>query len=148
MRKEAEMVVIRDIREKDYPEVARIWRDVLGIPVTDECLAETYDKMGKDDRYATFVAEENGKIVGLIATVVCLAIGHPSGYTKINGLGVLPEHRGKGIGRMLIERAEESAKANGTMYLGLASGLQRKTAHAFYEHMGYQKTSYWFRKRL
>ena len=49
MRKEAETVVIRDIREKDYPEVARIWRDVLDIPVTDECLAETYAKMGKDD---------------------------------------------------------------------------------------------------
>ncbi|MBQ7244260.1 MAG: hypothetical protein IJS52_08700 [Bacilli bacterium] len=51
------MVAIRDIREKDYPEMARIWRDVLDIPVTDECLAETYGRMGKDDRYATFVAE-------------------------------------------------------------------------------------------
>ena len=142
------MIEIRAIREKDYPEVARIWRDVLDIPVTDECLAETYAKMGKDDRYATFVAEEGGRVVGLVTTVTCLAIGHPNGYTKINGLGVLPEHRGKGIGRMLIEKAEEFAKVNGTMYLGLASGLQRETAHAFYEHMGYQKTSYWFRKRL
>ena len=51
------MVAIRDIREKDYPEMARIWRDVLDIPVTDECLAETYGRMGKDDRYAAFVAE-------------------------------------------------------------------------------------------
>lgn len=100
--------------------------------------------MSKDDRYATFVAEENGKIVGLIAMVVCLAIGHPSRYAKINGLGALPEHRGKGIGRTLIEKAEEFAKANGATYLGLASGLQRETAHAFYEHMGCQKTSYWF----
>ena len=57
MRKEAEMVVIRDIREKDYPEMARIWRDVLDIPATDECLAEAYGKMSKDDRYAAFVAE-------------------------------------------------------------------------------------------
>ncbi len=148
MRERTIMIEIRAIREKDYPEVARIWRDVLDIPVTDECLAETYAKMGKDDRYATFVAEEGGRVVGLVTTVTCLAIGHPNGYTKINGLGVLPEHRGKGIGRMLIEKAEEFAKVNGTMYLGLASGLQRETAHAFYEHMGYQKTSYWFRKRL
>ena len=41
MRKEAEMVVIRDIREKDYPEMARILRDVLDTPVTEECLDET-----------------------------------------------------------------------------------------------------------
>ncbi|MBQ7250544.1 MAG: GNAT family N-acetyltransferase [Bacilli bacterium] len=104
--------------------------------------------MGKDDRYATFVAEEGGMVVGLVTTITCLAIGHPNGYTKINGLGVLPEHRDKGIGRMLIEKAEEFAKVDGTMYLGLVSGLQRETAHAFYERMGYQKTSYWFRKRL
>ena len=49
---------------------------------------------------------------------------------------------------MLLEKAEEIAEENGTGYLGLASGLQRETAHAFYEHMGYKKTSYWFRKRL
>ena len=142
------MIEIRAIQKKDYPEVARIWREVLDIPVSDECLVETYAKMSEDDRYATFVAEEGGRVVGLVAMVVCLAIGHPNGYTKINGLGVLPEYRGKGVGGMLIEKAEEFAKVNGTMYLCLASGLHRETAHAFYEHMGYQKTSYWFRKRL
>lgn len=123
MRKRPKWLLSGDIREKDYPKVARIWHDVLDIPVTDERLAETYGKIGKDDRYATFIAEENGKAVGLVATVVCLAIGNTSGYAKINGLGVLPEHRGNGIGRMLIEKAEEFAKANGTTYLGLASGL-------------------------
>ena len=142
------MIEIRAIQKKDYPEVARIWREVLDIPVTDECLAETYAKMGQDNRYATFVAESDGRVVGLVTTVVCLAIGHPDGYTKINGLGVLPEYRGKGIGRMLLEKTQEIAVENGTGYLGLASGLQRETAHTFYEHMGYQKTSYWFRKRL
>ena len=60
---------------------------------------------GQGRRYATFVAEEGGRVVGLVTTVVCLAIGHPPrGYTKTNGLGVLPEYRGKGIGRMLLER--------------------------------------------
>lgn len=73
---------------------------------------------------------------------------HPRGYTKANGLSALSEYRGKGIGRTLLERAEEIAKENGTRYPGLASGVQRKMAHAFYEHMGCQKTSYWFRKRL
>lgn len=43
------MIEIRAIQEKDYPEVTRIWRDVLDIPVSDECLAETYGRMGKDD---------------------------------------------------------------------------------------------------
>ena len=141
-------IEIRPIREKDYPEVAHIWRNVLDVPVTDECLSETYKKMSRDDRYSTFVAEADGKVVGLVTMVTAMAIGHPNGYTKINGLGVLPEYRKKGIGGMLLKRAEKSAIENGTGYIGLASGFTREEAHAFYEHMGYRKTSCWFRKRL
>lgn len=141
-------IAIRKLREEDYDAVAEIWRDVLDIPVTDECLAETYEKMGGDERYASFVAEADGKVVGLVTTVMTLAIGHPNGYTKINGLGVLPDYRGRGIGRMLLERAESIAAENGTRYLGLASGLSRTDAHGFYEHLGYRKTSYWFRRSL
>lgn len=142
------MVKIRIIQEKDYPEVADIWRNVLDIPVTDECLSETYAKMSEDDRYITFVAEADDRIVGLVSMVTAMAIGHPNGYTKINGLGVLPEYQNRGIGGMLLKRAEELAIENGTRYLGLASGFQREDAHTFYEHMGYRKTSYWFRKSL
>ena len=142
------MVEIRMIQEKDYPEVADIWRNVLDVPVTDECLSETYAKMSGDDRYSTFVAEADGRIVGLVTMVTAMAIGHPGGYTKINGLGVLPEYRGMGIGGMLLKRAEDAAMENGTRYVGLASGFKREEAHAFYERMGYQKTSYWFRKSL
>ena len=141
-------VIIREMEEKDYMSVAVIWREVLDIPVTDEELNNTYGKMKEDNRYSTYVAEADGKVVGLVTMVTALAIGHPTGYTKINGLGVLPEYRNMGIGRKLLEQAEQEAVRNGTRYLGLASGLTRENAHKFYEHMGYRKTSYWFRKRV
>ena len=141
-------VTIREIEEKDYMSVAVIWREVLDIPVTDEELNNTYGKMKEDNRYSTYVAEADGKVVGLITMATALAIGHPTGYTKINGLGVLPEYRKMGIGKKLIEQAEQEAVRNGTRYLGLASGLTRENAHKFYEHLGFKKTSYWFRKRV
>ena len=48
---------IRKIESKDYTSAAAIWRDVLGFSsVTDENVVET------------------------------LAIGHPNGYMKMNGL--------------------------------------------------------------
>ena len=141
-------VIIRKLRKEDYKAVAAIWRDVLDIPVTDDELNRTYDKMNGDERYATFVAEADGTVVGLVTMVTALAIGHPNGYTKVNGLGVLKEYRNKGIGKLLMKQAEKEAVANGTGYIGLASGFSRKNAHRFYEQMGYQRTSYWFRKRL
>ena len=89
-----------------------------------------------------------GEVVGLVTTVFSYAVGHPNGYVKINGLGVRQEYRRKGIGKALLEAAERVAIDSGAPYIGLASGFAREEAHAFYEHNGYQKTSYWFRKRL
>jgi GNAT superfamily N-acetyltransferase len=66
----------------------------------------------------------------------------------MNGLGVLPEFQRHGIGRMLMERVEKLAKERGADAIGLASGIRRTGAHEFYERIGYNKTSYWFRKRI
>lgn len=141
-------VIIRELEDKDLPSVAKVWRDAPDISVTDEELIRTCGKMKEDRRYATFVVERDGVVAGLVTLVTALAIGHPSGYTKVNGLGVLPKYRNRGIGRMLPEKAEEAAIRNGTRYPGLASGSAREDAHRFYEHMGYVKTSYWFRKSV
>ena len=141
-------VIIRKITESDYESVMTIWNEVLDVPVTFETLCETYSVMSKDDRYCTFVAEADGVVAGLITAVHTLAIGHPGGYLKMNGLGVLPEYRNLGIGRMLLEEVEKLAIEKGSPYIGLASGIRRTDAHGFYEHLGYQKTSYWFRKDL
>ena len=81
--------VIRKISQSDYQAAAAIWREVLGVRnATDENVAETYSIMEHDDRYVTFVAEADGKIVGLATAVKVLAIGHPGGYVKMNGIGL------------------------------------------------------------
>ena len=142
-------IVIRKISQSDYTAVAAIWREVLDIRnATDEHVTATYDAMRDDDRYVTFVAEADGRIVGLAAAVKVLAIGHPGGYVKMNGIGVMPEYRCQGIGKMLLDQVEQFAKEQSAPYIGLASGIHRVDAHAFYENCGYQKTSYWFRKSL
>ena len=141
--------VIRKISQSDVQPAAAIWREVLDVRnATDENVAETYEIMKHDDRYVTFVAEADGKIVGLAAAVKVLAVGHPGGYVKMNGIGVLPEYRRQGIGKQLMEHVERFAVEQGAPYVGLASGISRAEAHAFYEHIGYRKTSYWFRKSL
>lgn len=141
-------IVIREIERKDYQSTATIWRDVLGYPsITEESLAETYQKMKNDSRYRTFVADVNGDVVGLVTTVEAIAIDYPNGYIKVNGLAVLPEYQHCGIGKMLMQRVEQQADMHHISMIGLASGFGRTDAHAFYEHLGYQKLSYWFRKK-
>ncbi len=142
-------IVIRKICQRDYAAAAAIWREVLDIRnATDESVAETYEAMRHDDRYITFVAEADGKIAGLAAAVKVLAVGHPGGYVKMNGIGVLPVYRRQGIGKKLMEHVERFAIEQGAPYVGLASGISRAEAHEFYGKCGYRKTSYWFRKSL
>lgn len=142
-------IVIREIERKDYEAVAAIWRDVLGFSsATDESVARTYGKMKGDSRYCTFVADADGEIAGFVTTVETLAVDHPDGYIKMNGLAVLPEFQRRGIGKMLMERVEQLAVEWNASAIGLASGFQRAGAHAFYERLGYQKTSFWFRKNV
>ena len=142
-------ILIREIESKDYTSAAAIWRDVLGFSsVTDESVIETYEKMKGDDRYCTFVAEVNNTVVGFATTVETLAIDHPNGYMKLNGLAVLPAFQRCGIGKMLMERVEELAGERNISLIGLASGFQRTGAHEFYERLGYQKLSFWFRKEI
>lgn len=142
-------IIIREIENKDYVSVAAIWRDVLGIlSATDENVIRTYEKMKGDSRYCTFVADVNGDVVGLATTVETLAIDHPNGYIKVNGLAVLPQFQHQGIGKMLMERVEELADERNASCIGLASGFQRTGAHEFYEHLGYKKSSFWFRKNI
>lgn len=142
-------IVIREIESKDYASVTEIGRDVLGVlRATEETVIQTYEKMKGDSRYHTFVAEVDGEVVGFASTVTTIAVDHPDGYVKMNGLAVLPAYQRRGIDRRLMERVERLAEERGATAIGLASGFQRTGAHAFYERLGYQKTSYWFRKNM
>ena len=118
------------------------------MPATDEAVAKTCEKMKDDNRYRTFVADMDGNVVGLATTVETLAFDHPDGYIKVNGLAVSPEFQRCGIGKMLMERVEKLAVERKASMIGLASGFQRTGAHEFYEHSGYQKLSFWFRKSI
>lgn len=142
-------IVIRKIESKDYISVAAIWRDVLGIlSATDETVIKTFEKMKGDSRYSTFVADVNSHVVGFVTTVETLAIDQPNGYIKINGLAVLPEFQHCDVGKMLMECVEKLASERNISLIGLASGFQRTGAHEFYERLGYQKLSFYFRKRI
>ena len=77
----------------------------------------------------TFVAEQDGKVVGVAG------IGH-NGYLYL--LYVLPEIKGKGVGQQLLLAAEESVSDIGLDVLRLESTL---TARSFYEHCGYHPVS-------
>ena len=142
-------IIIREMEESDFADVTSLWQNELGFShVTIESIAETYAKMKQYDCYKTFIAVVDQTVVGFVTTVEVMAVGYPVGYMKINGLAVKKEYQHRGIGKKLMEHIELVAHQHGISRIGLATGFQRKEAHAFYEHLGYKSGSYWYGKNL
>ena len=129
--------------------MARFWRDYLDVPyATDESVSRTFETMSKDSRYRTFVAEEDGIVVGFLTLVEVLSFDDPDGYIKMNGIAVLPEYRHRGIAQQLIERAEQAARERGASSIGAASSFKRTGSQALLDKLGYEKSAYWFHKNF
>ena len=142
-------MMIREIQPKDYAAVARFWRDYLDVPsATDESVSRTLERMSADSRYFTFVAEEDGNVIGFITCVEVLSIDDPDGYVKMNGIAVIPEYRRRGIAQQMTERAEQEARRRGACSIGAATSFKRADSQAMLPKMGYEKSAFWFHKKL
>ena len=141
--------MIREVRREDYAAVARFWRELLDVPAaTDESVQKTFEKMSGDSRYCTYVAVEDGIVVGFITLVEVLSIDDPEGYIKMNGIAVAPEYRHRGIAQQLIEHVEQAGRERGANSIGAATSFKREGSQALLDKLGYEKSAFWFHKSL
>jgi putative acetyltransferase len=135
-------IILRTIEERDNKEIAELIRSVFREFHIDKPGTVYYDPT-TDDLYNLFrkpgciywLAEENGKIsggCGLYATP-----GLPDGCAELVKLYLLSSHRGKGIGRMLMEKTIESARKLGYHQLYLESMPELSKAISMYEKAGF-----------
>lgn len=98
--------------------------------------------------YAVFVAVADERIAGLMGLhrLMGLHLSEPGCY--VNALVVAAEWRGRGIGTLLVERAESWGRANGCGRITLTSADHRRDAHLFYEHNGFANTGRRFVKPI
>ena len=140
--------MIREMRFEDCAAVAKFWRDELDVPAaTDDSVRSTFEKMSRDHRYCTYVAEEDGSVVGFITFVEVLSFDDPDGYIKMNGIAVKPEYRGRGIAEQLVERAEQAGRERGANSIGAASSFKRTESQAMLDKLRYEKSAFWFHKK-
>lgn len=139
---------IRVALQTDAKAIAEIYNIDLGYE-TDE--KRIFDRLGKIDenREAVFVAETEEKVVGALHIEKYSTLYYKD-IANILSLAVRGDHRRGGIGKALINAAENWAKSKNLPEIRLESSMHRKPAHEFYRAMGFdsEKEQIRFLKKL
>ena len=142
-------IIIRDAQPHDYMAIQMLIENELGYANQDRSkLCDRLERMKADERYMTIVAEIEGKIAGFIGLHKGISYNHEGEDIQIIALAVIADLQNKGIGSRLLKWAEEYSINNNVQLLTLTSRFHREDAHAFYEHNGYVRTSFAFKKYL
>jgi GNAT superfamily N-acetyltransferase len=82
----------------------------------------------------TFVAEKDGRVVGMVTLCVFRTLTGAKAY--LEHLVVAPEWRLRGIGRALVQYAIEQARAAGASRIDLTANTQKQAGHTLYWSLG------------
>ena len=133
------MVEIRDARPDDAAELAELIGQ-LGYPTEPAAVARRLMRLGATGVDRVLVAEDDGRIVGLVGVHVSRSLEYDGDAAKISAIVVDESRRGTGLGRALVAAAETEARARGCEVLWLTTAEHRVGAHAFYRTLGFEET--------
>jgi GNAT superfamily N-acetyltransferase len=137
---------IRAARPGDAPALAVLIKS-LGHEIDEKTVRKNIAKLARAGE-APLVATLDKAVVGLCGIHRMVTIHRPAPVGRITILVVAENAQDKGIGRMLVEEAERVLKRAGCQIVEVTSNDRLGAAHAFYRHMGYERTSIRFMKKL
>jgi ribosomal protein S18 acetylase RimI-like enzyme len=143
-------IEIRESRTDEHAQAGAVTADAYrefareDDPDWQEYLVRLADVADRSSRTTILVAVESDRILGTATLEL-------DGRTELEGdplrpdeahirmLGVAPDARGRGIGRMIMDACEERASASGRTLITLNTTLLMRSAQRMYESMGYSR---------
>ncbi|MBF0777491.1 GNAT family N-acetyltransferase [Streptococcus cuniculi] len=141
--------MIRPYQEGDVLACQHLLEE-LGYPSPVEEVNRWLTELLEHSDYSLLVYEEDGQVLGLIGYAKMYFFERKGAYLRILALVVDSQYRNQGIATALLNRVKQIGKETGCQALALNSGrgAERQTAHAFYEHYGFEKKSIGFTYQL
>ena len=141
--------MLRKVKISDSPALANLMVQ-LGYPTTEEEMRYRIENIMKDTHYETIVAEIDYKVVGMVGLYKGLFYEKNEVSIRIVAFVVDQNYRNMGLGKQLLEVAENWALENGAFEIGLNSGKrkEREMAHQFYKGLGFIDSSIGFVKHF
>ena len=138
-----EDIVVRHIQPGDNAAMAKIIRNALeefgankpGTVYFDESTDHLYELFLAEPMSEYFVAEKNGILLGGAGIYPTDAL--PEGTCELVKMYLAPAARGLGLGRSMIARCMEAAKAKGFQQMYLETMPELRKAVSVYEKFGF-----------
>ncbi|MCH5194764.1 MAG: GNAT family N-acetyltransferase [Oscillospiraceae bacterium] len=123
---------IRVMTIEDYDGVYELWINTpgMGLNETDDS-RDGINKYLKRNPTTSFVAEDDGKIIGVILS------GHDGRRGYIHHTAVLPEYRNQGIARKLADNAMDALDKEGINKAALVAFEKNRIGNSFWESIGF-----------
>jgi ribosomal protein S18 acetylase RimI-like enzyme len=132
---------VREARPKDSEAIAALIV-ALGYEVTAAEVRKRLAALKKAG--APALVAERGEIAGVLTIYLTQVLHRPRPVGRITMMVVAEALRGQGVGTALVAEAEKRLAAKGCGLIEVTSNTKRLRAHAFYERLGYERTSYRF----
>ncbi|HWX20574.1 MAG TPA: GNAT family N-acetyltransferase [Candidatus Binatia bacterium] len=142
-------ILVRAMTESDSQAIVHLVEE-LGYPADSETLLGRLSRLVARSDYLMAVAQsDSGEICGWLQAHCSEAL--ESGFrVEIIGLVTAKQMRRRGIGRLLVQRAESWAVRVGAQAIVVRSNVKRIESHGFYVALGFThtKTQNVYRKRI
>lgn len=117
---------------EDYDEIYNLWINTpgMGLNSTDDS-REGIEKYIKRNPTSSFVAESEGKIIGVIMA------GHDGRRGFIHHTAVLSEYRNQGIAKRLVDSAMDALDKEGINKVALVAFKKNDVGNGFWENIGF-----------
>lgn len=138
---------IRVADRTDAPQLAALIA-LLGHATSSERIERMWDEWSAGGNAALVAVGPENALIGAITTHQMLVLHRPLPVGRITSLIVKDGWRGAGIGRTLVASAENLLRERGCGLVEITSHFRFPQAHAFYEHLGYTRTSFRFARDL
>lgn len=147
------MIEVRAVRQEEYEGAGRVTARAYeefvrpGEDGWDAYLGRLADVAGRAGRTLVLVAVEDGRILGSATLELEARVPGgereaaplPPGEAHLRMVGVDPEARGRGVGRLLVQACVERAREAGKSLLTLNTTPRMWAARRLYESMGFRR---------
>ena len=95
-----------------------------------------------------YVGVRNGDVIAVISLIYFEYLSSAEKSCRITSIVVDKSIRGAGIGTVLIEHAKKRAIEEGCQIIEVTTSLLREQTQAYYESIGFSKSSYKYVQKL